>query len=233
MGLGEIRIQFDGPLEMGDRLDEILRRVASVELPASQIGVMGIRVVGALSLLAFLLVGAGWARSLQDAAISPLARALQLGGWALLFVPLQLACDYGIAVFMPVASILEPRFLVALHAIGIDQLQHPHLLGVMRVQFTARNTVARSLMQDRVLHLLLDLEMILIWSQFAIFQFSEPVTPVFVDVVFVFQITRVEFLDECSVSSGEIALLLHFFHAHGGLPVDSFQGRCCIFSKSQ
>jgi hypothetical protein len=40
--------------------------------------------------LAFLLVGAAWARALQEGAISPGARALQLGGWALLFAPLQL-----------------------------------------------------------------------------------------------------------------------------------------------
>jgi hypothetical protein len=83
---------------------------------------------------------------------------------------------------------IEPRPFVALDAVSVDQLQYPHLLGVVFVQFTAGDAVADALVLHRVLHLFANFEVILVRGQLAIFQFGEPVTPVFVDLGLVFQI---------------------------------------------
>ena len=89
----------------------------------------------------------------------------------------------------------------------------------MLIQLAAGDAVACLLVPHRVFHLLADLDVILIRGQLTIFQLGEPVAPVFVDVILVFQITRVEFFYECSVATRQITLLLHFFHAHGCLPL--------------
>src|SRR5210317_1766774 len=98
---------------------------------------------------------------------------------------------------------------MTLDAVSVDQLQYSDLLGIMLMKFATADSVAGFLVAHRGFHLRLNFEMILIRGQFTVSEFGKPVPPVFINLVFIFQISRVEFLDECSVTPVEITLLLH------------------------
>ena len=107
---------------------------------------------------------------------------------------------------------------VAVDPVGIDQLQHRHLFGVVRVQVGHDRDAVTAPGSHRLAHLRLDGKVILVRGQLAVFQRRKPAAPVFVDFLAV-EVACVEFLDEDRIGAVEITLLLQFLHTHSCLPV--------------